>query len=202
MFFGFTSSTKSVKGNLKKMKVLLCYMFLSFCIFTVAPTLQVTMNGPFESCPDLKNTKLELTGLKFIQKTDNDFTLNGKYVIKETINGPISLKINSKKYERGTWVNSMLNQNIQDLCSEMEKEEKQDEWIRMFQEWTANKKCPFVKKQGEYKDFYVFNSKNAPDILPPNIYGKYKSEARFYQTINGDLMEFGCFIVYLELANF
>lgn len=49
------------------------------------------MNGPVENCPDFENAKLILSGLKFTQKSDDDFTLNGKYVITEQIDGPISV---------------------------------------------------------------------------------------------------------------
>lgn len=38
----------------------------------------------------------------------------------------------------------MLNQNIKDVCEEMEKEQRA-EWLKMFDEWTINKKCPFIK---------------------------------------------------------
>lgn len=57
------------------------------------------------------------------------------------------------------------------------------------------------QKEGEYKDFVTFNSKNRNDLLPPNFYGKYQTEGRFYQMVNGDMVAFGCFIVYFELAN-
>lgn len=38
----------------------------------------------------------------------------------------------------------MLNQNINDLCTEMDKEKRAD-WLKVFDEWTINKKCPFIK---------------------------------------------------------
>lgn len=57
------------------------------------------------------------------------------------------------------------------------------------------------QKEGEYNDLEIFSSKKSPEVLPPSFYGKYKSEGRFYQNVNGDLVEFGCFIVSFELAN-
>lgn len=56
----------------------------------------------------------------------------------------LKIRIMSKKYERGTWVNSMLNQNINDICKEMEKEKRPD-WLKMFDEWTNDKKCPMIQ---------------------------------------------------------
>lgn len=55
------------------------------------------MNGPIENCPDFQNAKLILSDLKFVQKSSDDFTLNGKYVIKETINGPINVSVQQQK---------------------------------------------------------------------------------------------------------
>lgn len=49
------------------------------------------MDGPIENCPDFDNTKLILSNLKFTQKSSDDFTLNGKYIIHETIEGPITV---------------------------------------------------------------------------------------------------------------
>ncbi|XP_037027594.1 uncharacterized protein LOC119068198 [Bradysia coprophila] len=183
------------------MNVLLCYVFSSFCIVIVASgRLQVTMNGPLEPCPGSENQKLILDDLKFMQRSSDNFTLNGKFVITETINGPISLQILSKKYERGIWVNSLLNQNINDLCTEMEKKDRA-EWYKMFDEWTDNKKCPLIQKEGEFKDFPTYNSKTAPKTIPPNFYGKYKTEGRFYQYVDEERVEMACYIVEFEMAN-
>lgn len=57
------------------------------------------------------------------------------------------------------------------------------------------------QKEGEYNEFVIFNSTKSTEALPPNFYGKYKSEARFYRTVNGDMVQFACFLVGFELAN-
>lgn len=55
--------------------------------------MQVTMNDPMYPCPDFDDNKMKinLTGVMFTQNPDDACTLNGKYTIAETIDGPISV---------------------------------------------------------------------------------------------------------------
>lgn len=54
---------------------------------------------------------------------------------------------------------------------------------------------------GEFKELVTYNSEKAPKVLPPNFYGKYKTEGRFYQHVNDEKLEIACYIVEFEMAN-
>lgn len=58
-----------------------------------------------------------------------------------------------------------------------------------------------LQKEGEYKDFEMFNAKKTQEALPANFYGKYKGEAQFYEKVNRQWVQFACFRVEFEIAS-
>lgn len=165
----------------------------------------------------------DFTELEFEQTSDNDYAMNGNIKIRETVDGPISIKIETKKLERGEWVSTYFNQFFPDICEEMAKEDPQ-KWVELFKMLTPNGLCPFVEVSHviifefindvlkryiyiffqtlyPFEDYRFESDSKATKMIPPTLYGEYMSEFRI-QVIGEDdtIKDISCAIAKFELA--